>query len=167
LRALAAAGIAYDTSHCPGFADSACRIGLGPDDRRPLRRLGVIELPIGCIEASGGRLRHAQITALSLREMVAALRHARDTGIASYTFVSHSFELLSRDRLRVNALVRRRFEQLCAAIAEMPGVTTATYAERPPAVGSGPVPAPILPHNGLRAAMRMAEQAVSNTLYGT
>src|SRR5690554_3701118 len=38
LRALAALGLAYDSSHCPGIVDSACKISLGPDDRRSEER---------------------------------------------------------------------------------------------------------------------------------
>lgn len=167
LRALALVGIGYDSSHCPGIAGSACRIELGPDDRRPLERLGVVEVPAGCIEGRRGGLRHAQITALSLREMVAALHHARNAGLGSFTFVSHSFELLSRDRCWVNHLVRRRFEGLCSAIEHLPGVETATYASRLPRPSSRARPAPILPYDRLRSTLRLAEQAVVNTLYGT
>ena len=166
LRALARVGMAYDTSHCPAIAASACRIGLGPEDRLPLRRLGVIEVPVGCIDDGAGGLRHAQVTALSSREMRDAIVHARDAGLGSFTIVSHSFELLSRDRNRVNPIVRRRFERLCGTIAGTPGVSTATYAENPPQPslrGSG---CPVLPANTLRRSMRLAEQAVGNVLYG-
>lgn len=166
LRALAMVGIEYDSSHAPGIADSACRIGLGPEHRRPLRRLGTVEVPIGCIETADG-LRHAQVTALSLREMRSAIVHARDTGLASLTFVSHSFELLCRDRRRVNQVVKRRFDRLCSSIESIPGVYCATYRDEPPRPSRRTRPAPLLPHSPVRAALRLAEQAVSNALYGT
>jgi hypothetical protein len=166
LRALAQVGIAFDSSHPPGIERSACGIRLGPDHRRPLRRLGAIEVPIGCIDV-GSRLRHAQITALSLREMRDAIVHARDEGVSSFTFVSHSFELLSRDRRRVNPIVRRRFEGLCREIERIPGVATATYAADPPRPSRRTRAAPVLPHSPVRATLRLAEQAVVNTLYGT
>lgn len=167
LRALAMVGIAYDSSHPPGIAGSACCIGLGPGDRRPLRRNGVIEVPIGCIDAAGGRLRHAQVTALSLREMRGAILHARDQGLASFTFVSHSFELLNRSRDRVNPILRRRFARLCRAIETVPGVASATFADNPPLPSRRAGIAPLLPHSRLRASLRRAEQALANTLYGT
>jgi peptidoglycan/xylan/chitin deacetylase (PgdA/CDA1 family) len=167
LRALAKIGLVYDSSHPPGIARSACAIALGPDHRRPLRRLGIVEVPIGCIDAAGRRLRHAQITALSLREMRDAIVHARDEGLPSFTFVSHSFELLSRDRRRVNPIVKRRFERLCREIERIPGVATATYAADPPRPSRGNRSAPVLPHSPVRATLRLAEQAVANTLYGT
>lgn len=166
LRALARVGIAYDTSHCPGIAGSACRIGLGPEHRLPHRRLGVVEVPVGCIDAGAGRLRHAQVTALSLREMRDAIVHARDAGIPSFTIVSHSFELLDRGRDRINPIVRRRFERLCRAIEATPGVATATYADNPPRPGTSAGEALVLPHSRWRASLRKAEQAVANTLYG-
>lgn len=167
LRALAMVGIAYDTSHAPGIGESACRIDLGPGDRRPLERHGVVEVPIGCIDTARGRMRHAQITALSRREMRAAIVHARDAGLASFTFVSHSFELLARDRDRVNPIVRRRFAGLCRDIERIPGVRSATYADDPPQPSNRTHTVPVLPHNRLRATLRVAEQAIANALYGT
>jgi hypothetical protein len=65
LRALAHLGIAFDTSHCPGIAGSLCDISLTAQDRAPMQHCGVIEVPVGCIAAPGGGLRHAQLTALS------------------------------------------------------------------------------------------------------
>ena len=164
LRALAALGIGYDTSHCPGIAGSECRITLGPDDRAVRRHCGTIEVPIGSITGRGGALRHFQLTALTAREVLAALRHAVNTRQPQVTLVSHSFELLARDRLRANHVLRRRFEALCAGLARMPGLTTATYAAQPPQIEPFR-PAP-LPHSQLRTLHRYAEQALANVLYG-
>jgi len=166
LRALAELGMAYDTSHCPGITGSACAIGLGPGDRQPLRHCGVVEVPIGCIASAGGGLRHAQLTALSSGEVLAAIRHARSAGIASFTLVSHSFELLSRDRMRTNQIVKHRFERLCAGLAKLDGVATTTYAKAPPALGSVDRPLAVLPHSFMRTGFRIAEQAAANALYG-
>ena len=166
LRALADAGIAYDSSHTPGLACSDCEIGLGPEHRRPLERLGVIEVPIGCIGDAFGGLRHAQITALSYRETVAALGHARDNDIGDFTLVSHSFELLCRRRQQVNRIVQRRFAKVCERIASMKGISTATYADDPPQLARRTVDAPVLPPAPLLNGERMIEQAVANALYG-
>ena len=164
LRALAALGISYDTSHCPGIAASECHISLGAEDRQVQRYCGTIEVPIGCIAAGGGALRHYQLTALTDAELLAALRHAVRGGQQQVTLVSHSFELLSRDRLRSNRVLQRRFERFCAGLAAVPGLTTATYAQRPPQI-EGAAPAP-LPHSPLRTLRRLAEQALGNALYG-
>lgn len=166
LRALAECGLRYDTSHCPGIAGSLCAISLGLQDRRPVNHCGVIEVPIGCIAASRGGLRHAQVTALTAGEVLCAIRHAQAEGDGSFTLVSHSFELLSRDRSRVNQIVKRRFEQLCAGLARLGGVSTGTYAESPPAVAPEARSSRVLPHSPLRTGRRLAEQALANALYG-
>lgn len=167
LRALDAVGMRYDTSHCPGIAASDCAISLGMDDRDPLEYCGVVEVPVGCIEGPRGRLRHFQLTALTDVEVIAALRHAARQGQPSITLVSHSFELLSRDRLRINHIVKRRFDRVCAALGAMPGVSTTTYASQPPLVGGGRYSSRPLPHNVLRTVRRYVEQTLSNMLYGS
>lgn len=168
LRALAAIGIDYDSSHCPALAGTgACRIGLGAEDRDPVGHMGVIEVPAGAIGTMGGGLRHAQLTALSLNELLCAIRHARDSGRDSFTLVSHSFELINRRRMAVNPIVRRRFGGLIKALGSMRGVTTGTYAETPPALRlTGGANQP-LPANPMRTGIRLAEQLVSNALYGS
>jgi hypothetical protein len=163
LRALAELGIAYDSSHCPGISQSDCEISLGPRNIAPLRHEGVIEVPTGCIAARAGGRRHMQLTAVSAAELARAVRHAVRNDTPSLTLVSHSFELLSRDRQKVNRIVKARFERFCADLAAIKGATTGTYANNPPQVS--PV-APILPHSFARTGWRMAEQAVANALYG-
>lgn len=165
LRALAHIGLAFDTSHCPGIAGSLCDISLTAQDRAPMRHCGVTEVPIGCIAAPGAGLRHAQLTALSAGEILAALAHARAQHVAGFTLVSHSFELLSRDRTRINQIVRRRFEHLCAALGAR-GVASGTYHRDPPVAPPRAVQVPVLPHNPLRMGWRLAQQALSNALYG-
>lgn len=166
LRALRAIGLRFDSSHCPALCQGASRISLGPDDLDPLLHQGLIEVPVGSIGTIGGGQRHAQITALTLAEMRAAIRHARDTGRASFTLVTHSFELINRRRQAVNRIVRRRFAGLCRTLAETRGVTTGNYRDSPP-LFSGNLPgSEPLPANPLRTTYRYAEQLVSNTLYG-
>jgi hypothetical protein len=166
LRALAALGLSHDSSHSPGFAASPCEIGLGPGHRRPVRRLGVIEVPVGCIEDVAEGLRHTQLTALSLRELLGAVRHARDHDINDLTLVSHSFELLCRDRVRINRIVKRRFDRLCEALGAMRGVGTTTYALHRPTARQHPYPRPALPKSSVRTGIRLVEQAVVNAIYG-
>jgi hypothetical protein len=127
--------------------------------------MGVIEVPVGAISTLSGGLRHAQITALTLSEMLAAIRHARDIGSDSFTLVSHSFELINRRTQSVNPVVRRRFIGLVKALSGMRHVTTGTYAETPPGVRLTGTSA-ALPANPLRTGIRYVEQLVSNALYG-
>jgi len=166
LRSLAQLGIFYDASHCPALTDGAGRISLGPDAREPLCHMGVIEVPVGTIGTLSAGQRHAQVTALTLAEMLAAIRHARATGRESFTLVSHSFELINRRKLAVNRVVRRRFTGLVRALATMPGVESGTYAETPPTVFTHARTSAPLPASLTRTGMRVAEQLVSNTLYG-
>ncbi|BDI60238.1 polysaccharide deacetylase family protein [Qipengyuania nanhaisediminis] len=165
LRALARLGLAYDTSHCPALGDGASRISLGPDARDPVHHCGVTEVPVGTIGTHGGGQRHAQITALTLAEMTAAIRHAQANGRTCFTLVTHSFELVNRRSRRENPIVRRRFDGLCRAIRMMPGVRSACYRDHPPAAEARK-PAPPLPANPIRTGLRYAEQLVSNGLYG-
>lgn len=166
LRALQEIGVRYDSSHCPALAEGASRISLGEDDLDPLLHEGVIEVPVGSIAEVGGGQRHAQITALTLAEMRAAIRHARDNGRPSFTLVTHSFELINRRKLALNRVVRRRFRGLCRSLEQMRGVTTASFIHGPPMLASQrPVSTP-LPASPLRTGYRYAEQLVSNTLYG-
>jgi hypothetical protein len=166
LRALAELGIAYDTSLCPGIAPSDCDISLNRQTHQACSHHGIIEVPIGSICSKGGTQRHAQLTALSSEEMLAALWHAGLSNWPQFTIVSHSFELLSRDRTRINQVVKRRFERICRGLERQENIRTATYADDPPAVSEGKGKTTLLPHSTLRSCMRMAEQLVSNTLYG-
>lgn len=165
LRALAELGIAYDTSFSPGFEGCACNISLDSHCHEPARHRGVLEVPIGCIAGVAGHTRHAQLTALSKRELIAAIRHARDSGTDCFTIVSHSFELLSRDRSEINGFVKRRFDRFCAALGCIRDVETATYASSPPVAASTKGKAEILPPNLIHAGLRMAEQSASNLVY--
>lgn len=166
LRALRYAGLTFDTSHSPAIPGGACAISLGPQNRSTVHHAGAIEVPVGCIQSFGASLRHAQVTALSAWELLAAVRMARNAGSDSFTVVSHSFELLSRDRSAINRIVKPRFESFCAGIARMEGVTTGTYASDPPQVPRPGGPRPVLPHSEVRTGLRMAEQLAGNILYG-
>ncbi|WP_114520712.1 hypothetical protein [Altererythrobacter sp. ZODW24] len=165
LRALAACGMKYDTSFCPGIAESDCAITLPAHQFEPIEHCGTIEVPVDAIGAAEGSARHAQLTALSARELSAALSHALEQGKPNFTLVSHSFELLSRDRQRINKVVKSRFEQLCQLVALHPRMRTATYNDRPPTVNAWRGEPELLPHNPFRTAERMAEQVISNVIY--
>ena len=166
LRALQAIGIRYDSSHCPALGYDASRISLGPEDIDPLRHHGLIEVPVGSIAEMGGGQRHAQITALTLAEMRAAIRHARDTQRPSFTLVTHSFELVNRRTQAVNRIVRRRFEGLCRSLSTMRRIKTANFRDHPPRPAGEDIESAPLPASPLRTGYRYAELLVSNTLYG-
>ena len=73
LDALAALGLAYDSSHNgaePG------RLTLPLRQIAPVAHRGLIEVPVTVIDEGGGRLRPLQLCAASAGEMRAALDHA-------------------------------------------------------------------------------------------
>ena len=167
LRALREIGLSYDSSHTPGIVGGESALDLRSTDTQPLICEGMVEVPVSCVGDIRGGLRHAQVTALSLREMRAALRHARDSGIASFVIVSHSFELINRRSLAVNRVVRHRFEGLCRSLRDLRGVHSADFTNTPPVrtVRREEMPA-AAPADPVTIGLRYAEQAVSNTLYG-
>lgn len=166
LRALREIGLYYDSSHTPGIVGGDSALDLRATDTQPLLYEGIIEVPVSCVGDLGGRLRHAQITALSLKEMRAALLHARDGRMTCFTLVSHSFELINRRSLAVNKVVRARFEGLCRALQDIDGIWTADFAQSPPVkvFDRAEMPRPV-PASTIAVGLRYAEQAVSNTLY--
>jgi hypothetical protein len=165
LAAVRELGLRYDSSHNGTDHPWPSALPLDPALIDPIDCEGVIEIPVTQIARSGGGLRPFQLCALSFQEMRAALRHAAANRHPIVTIVSHSFELASRDGRRVNALVRRRFEQLCgfleanasalptAAFADLDGVATPKERSRP------------LPARALRTGWRLAEQAWGNAVY--
>lgn len=168
LQALAAHQILYDTSFCTGIANSNCEISLPETTFAPVRHCGVIEVPIGAIGGPDGTRRHAQLTALSYWELKDALAYLGQQGVRYFSVVSHSFELMSRDRQKANFVVVRRFEKLCAHLENLAGVKTSTYRDDPPQVDEfrKPPASYVLPHRPARTLVRTGEQAVSNLLFG-
>jgi hypothetical protein len=164
LDALRALGIFYDSSHNGAEHPWPSALPLHPTLIDPAPAAGVTELPIAQIRRRDGGLRPFQLCALSQGEMVAALRHAAEHQHPLVTIVSHSFELASRDGRRVNRLVRRRFERLCAFLDEnraaMPTMAIGDLPPFPADARSDPLPA-----QRLRTAQRLAEQAWGNMRY--
>ena len=164
LEALRRLGFRYDSSHNGAEHPWPSALPLPAALLDPIECGGVIEVPIAQIRRRDGGLRPFQLCALSSEEMEAALGHASRSGHPLVTVVSHSFELATRDGRRQNAVVRKRFEWLCAYLAanaaSMPTVGFEDVAPHKAAAASEPLPA-----DPLRTARRMAEQAWSNARY--
>ena len=164
LDALRSLGISYDSSHNGAEHPWPSALPLHPGLVDPALAAGVTELPIAQIRRPDGGLRPFQLCALSSREISDALRHAARNDHPLVTIVSHSFELASRDGSRVNQLVRKRFERLCAFLAAhratMPTTTIAELPSFPLEPRSEPLPA-----RPLRTAHRIIEQAWGNFRY--
>lgn len=165
LKALAALGLQWDSSFNAYYRGGDCRISLEVGHVDPLRLNGVNEIPVAAIEDKPGAIRPAQVCALSSAEMKAGLRHAAVTGRPAFSIVTHSFEMLSRDRMRPNRLVMHRFENLCREIADNPGLESAGFAGLDPAIAGEGAAGSRAPASRLRTLSRLAQQAFGTIAY--
>lgn len=161
LHALEKRGFVYDASHNGSEHPWPSCISLPERQIAPLMHKGLIEVPVTVIEERPGALRNFQVCALSMGEMRAALDHALEQDHAAMTIVSHGFELANRTGTRPNAVHVRRFEALCALLAERADtMPTVHFADRP-ALRLGQDDVPLGP-DPLRTRWRQAEQLWSN-----
>lgn len=167
LRALAELGLIWDSSVNAPYLGGACRIDLSADQVGAIERHGIIEVPVAGLYDRAAQVRPAQICALSAREMRSALSHAADNQHTSFVIVTHSFEMLSRDRKRANHAVIARFEAMCKAIADDPRLVSAGFNTLDPVALTRSVSPPPdrLGPNHLRTFARMAEQALATWRY--
>ena len=157
LRAVARAGLQYDSSYnaSMGGADS----GIGREV--PLDAPGVFddvtEVPMTCFDEGTSRLRHAQLTACSWSELESMLWLALEQQRQTFVVLWHNFELLSPSKTRVDETVLQRFNRLCKFLDQhrdcfrtrgFPG-----FVAEPSARASNP-----LRSSRWRTAARMAEQ---------
>jgi hypothetical protein len=164
IEALAALGIAYDSSHNGSHHPWPSALPLDPRLTTPAALGGLVEIPVTHIEPSAGSLRHLQICAVSFDEMRSALLHAAGNRHPVVTIVGHSFELAARGGKRANPVLVRRFERLCGFLAERRDrLPTAHFTDlgglRLDAVASPMRSGPV------RTAARMAEQAWGNWVH--
>jgi hypothetical protein len=166
LKALAAIGIGWDASVNAAYLGHPCRVSF-PADRVTAAAIGgVTELPVAGLYDRPGHFRPAQICAISAAEMRAALRHTATAEPFAFSIVTHSFEMLSRDRLRPNRAVMARFEALCRTIATTPGLRAAGFADLDAAaLTQAPAAAHRLPPSYPRTAGRLAEQVIATWRY--
>ena len=164
LKALADLGFTADTSHNGSHHPFPSDLPLPPETIAPVRVGKLVELPVSQIGGRSGGLRHLQLCAVSAGELRAALDHARAHVHPLTTIVSHSFEFATRDGLRPNALLRRRFEALCRLLDERRDAHPTFSFDALDQLELG-VQATPMPHRGLRTARRVAEQLWSGTRY--
>jgi len=163
LDVLGTLGFLYDSSHNGSEAPWPSGISLPARQISPIERAGLIEVPVGLIEDQPGSLRTVQVCALSSGEMRAALDHAVAAHHSVVTIVSHGFELANRTGTRANGIHVRRFEALCAMLAELrEHLPTRWFADRPE-LRMAQADAPLSP-NALRTRWRQAEQLWSNLI---
>lgn len=160
LAALCDLGIAYDSSHNGAHHPWPSAIGLPPAQVAPVRRRGVVEVPVSLVEERPGAYRNVQICALSAAEMRAALDHAVAQDHAALVVVGHSFELANRAGTAPNRVHVARFRALCRMLADRRDVApTIHFADRP-ALPLEAKDRPLAP-SPLRRRWRQVEQAWS------
>ena len=81
---------------------------------------GVTTYPVTVLQDGFGKDRPAQVGACSLGEMRDALLSAHHSGVHDFVIVSHNFEMLKQDSSSPDWVVVRRFEGLCAFLAQHP-----------------------------------------------
>lgn len=118
LRALRRQGLRFDTSLDPCWPRSLDDLPGVANAVQPFSTLGVCEVPVSYWHPRPLPRRHAELCATSKGELGAALWAARRAGWKVFVIVSHSFELLSKRRARVERpvpdwTVIRRFVWLC------------------------------------------------------
>ena len=125
-----------------------------------------VTVPVSGLNDRPGSFRPAQVCALSQWEMSAALDHAAAARQPTFVIVSHSFEMLSRDRKRANHMVIARFEHLCRHIAAHDGLRSSGFRDLDPkAVDVVPAVVPLLAANRWRTLQRHFAQAAATLLY--
>ncbi|ADE16271.1 polysaccharide deacetylase [Nitrosococcus halophilus Nc 4] len=113
LQALAANGVAMDTSYNPCVRGETSGIEKGGKLWQAVQVEGVYEYPVSAFEDWPGHFRPAQLAAASYGELTKALVAAEQSGWESFVMVSHGFELLDRTRTRPDPIVVQRFRRLC------------------------------------------------------
>lgn len=161
LDALGECGFEYDSSHNGAAAPWPSEIALPATQVAPVRRGGVIEVPVSLVEDRAGQFRPFQICALSIGEIRAALDHAIRKKHVATTIVSHSFELANRNGCRANGIHVRRFDSMCRMLGEAKEALPTVHFRDRPALALGFNDVPLAP-SALRTTWRQAEQLWSN-----
>jgi peptidoglycan/xylan/chitin deacetylase (PgdA/CDA1 family) len=166
LRALTAIGVAWDSSVNPAYLGRDCHISADPGGIGASRLHGVTELPVSGISDRPGSFRPAQICAMSAAEMRAGLRHAAREGHDAFVVVTHSFEMLSRDRQRANGAVKARFVALCREAARLPQIYGAGFHDLPDDLADRPGRSLTrVQPSRVRTGLRVAQQAWATWRY--
>lgn len=154
-RALAEAGIAIDSSINAAEPLSVPDLRATAELHAPATIEGVRSIPLTVFRDGLGRMRPAQIGSCSFHELRELVLRGIDGDCPVINFLSHNFEMLRPDSTKIDPIVARRFDRLCAFLASHPEVRVADYDDVPQsAFGGGE-----LPKIGTTATLRrLAEQ---------
>ncbi len=159
LRALARNQITFDSSYnARMFGPDS---GVNPETCliEPIECEGVYEYPMTVFHNGTRKLRHAQVTACSYREMEGLLWQALESRRKAFIILSHNFELLNGSMNRPDDIVVARFRKLCSfldrhrdcfRVRGFQGLTPASVFSQP-----APLTSPIW-----KTGLRMLEQGM-------
>ena len=113
LPACARNGIHIDSSYNASLFGLDSGVHPGEILVEPVSLNGVCEYPMTVFDDGTGKLRHAQLTACSIRELEHLLWQALNQQRKAFVLLSHSFELLNMNTGKPDRHVIKRFRQLC------------------------------------------------------
>lgn len=158
LSALERVGIPMDASYNASFLGPSSGVAPGQILSDSLMIGGIREFPMTVFADGTGRLRHAQITACSWREMESLLWQALECDQRAFVILCHGSELLNRIRTRPDAIAVSRFEKLCRFLEQNADCfRTQTFDRDLPALHKSRQPVP-LKSSIWRTGTRVMEQ---------
>jgi len=165
LRALARNEVTFDTSYNACYVGAACGIRLDPPLVQTKIVEGVYEVPISFFQDYPGHRRHAQLCAASFGELRQAISKAWEAGWDTFVIVSHSFELLRRNRDRIpetpDPIVIKRYEKLCEFLGRNKDrFETAGFSDLEPASLVRSAAAPEIRTSVVSTALRVGAQLI-------
>ena len=158
LRALAANGIAFDSSYNATMFGPQSGVMPNTVVVAPIDCEGVHEYPMSVFADLRGSLRHAQLTACSFAEMEHLLWQALERGDEAFVILSHNFELLSPSMEMPDDVMVARYRKLCSFLDKNRDVfrTRGFHGLLPRPVANQPLP---LKTTLWHVGARMCEQA--------
>lgn len=165
LHAVAENHLVFDSSYNLSGPIGVADIAPGELLHQPRYIDNVYEYPLSVIKDPIRRnYRNVQINALSLAELIHCLETGFEEAWDSVVIVTHNFELLSRDKTKVDKIVRKRFQRFCQYLDNnrdrfnvrgFRDLVPKDIQPQPPVVSGNLIP----------AGLRYAEQALRELLY--
>lgn len=118
LVALEKNGILIDSSLNACYEISAPELRANHDFSTPFKVGAVLTYPMSIFKDGFGKLRPAQIGSCSVQELQQAICEAARAGHEHFVLLSHNFEMLKPGSSEPDQTVVKRFESLCAWLAE-------------------------------------------------
>lgn len=107
--------IAIDSSY--NICMHQCEIKVFDDIQQPIKYAGIVEAPMSTFKDGAGQRRHVQLTACSYSELRNSMQQAQEYQWNDFVLLSHSSELLNSACDKQDKVVTKRFEKLCAFLA--------------------------------------------------